>query len=106
MNLKNHPEIQIFLTEINTLIIQKEELLELIEEVTDMVIRVKFDYDRILNHTKTIKDFPLIVKPPTLRLEDIAQIIIKIEDFMDYSNHLDKMEKTDEPQKRHRNNKP
>ena len=57
MNLKNHPEIQIFLTEINTLIIQKEELLELIEEVTDMVIRVKFDYDRILNHTKTIKDF-------------------------------------------------
>tara|TARA_R110002051_G_scaffold292507_1_gene357303 strand:- start:104 stop:382 length:279 start_codon:yes stop_codon:yes gene_type:complete len=92
MSIRDHPEIQILLSEIEVLLIQKEELLEMVETITDMVIRVKFDYDRILKYTKSIKDFPLIVKPPKLRLEDIAETVKKIETFMEYENHLDRME--------------
>ena len=52
MNLRDHPEVQILLAEIDILLIQKEEMLELIEKVTDQIIRAKLDYDRILNTLK------------------------------------------------------
>ena len=92
MNLREHPEVQILLSEIDTLLIQKEEMLELIEKVTDQIIRAKLDYDRILKYIENLDEFPLIVKPPTLRMEDIADTVASIEAFMEYEDDLEKME--------------
>ena len=50
MNLSEHPEVQILLSEIDSLLIQKEEMLDLIETVTDQIIRVKLDYNRMLKN--------------------------------------------------------
>ena len=72
MNLRDHPEVQILLSEIDSLLIQKEEMLELIEDVTDLVIRVKLDYNRMLSYIESFENIPVIVKPPELRMEDIA----------------------------------
>ena len=47
MNLRDHPEVQILLAEIDSLLLQKEEMLELIETVTDQIIRTKLDYERM-----------------------------------------------------------
>ena len=90
MNLREHPEVQILLAEIDNLLLQKEELLELIEKVTDQIIRVKLDYDRMLEYMQHFKDVPVIVKPPTLRLEDIADTVASIEAFMQYEEDLEK----------------
>ena len=90
MNLRDHPEVQILLAEIDSLLLQKEELLELIEKVSDQIIRVKLDYDRMLNYMQQFDDVPVIVKPPTLRLEDIADTVASIEAFMEYEDDLEK----------------
>lgn len=92
MNLRDHPEVQILLAEIDSLLIQKEELLNLIETVTDQVIRVKLDYERMLSYIENFEDVPVIVKPPTLRLEDIADTVASIEAFMEYEDDLEKLE--------------
>ena len=92
MNLRDHPEVQILLAEIDILLIQKEEMLELIEKTTDQIIRAKLDYDRILKYIENLNEFPLIVKPPTLRMEDIADTVASIEAFMEYEDDLEKME--------------
>mgnify|MGYP003629321662 CR=1 FL=1 len=92
MNLRDHPEVQILLAEIEVLLIQKEEMLELIEKTTDQIIRAKLDYDRILKYIENLNEFPLIVKPPTLRMEDIADTVASIEAFMEYEDDLEKME--------------
>ena len=64
MNLRDHPEVQILLSEIDNLLLQKEEMLELIERVTDQIIRVKLDYNRMLQYMKQFEDIPVIIKPP------------------------------------------
>jgi hypothetical protein len=92
MNLRDHPEVQILLAEIDSLLIQKEEMLDLIEEVTDQIIRVKLDYNRMLKYIESFKDIPIIVKPPVLRLEDIADTVANIEAFMEYEDDLEKIE--------------
>ena len=92
MNLREHPEVQILLSEIDSLLIQKEEMLSLIETVTDQIIRVKLDYERMLSYMENFDDVPVIVKPPTLRLEDIADTVSSIEAFMEYEDDLEKME--------------
>ena len=92
MNLRDHPEVQILLSEIDNLLLQKEEMLELIERVTDQIIRVKLDYNRMLQYMKQFEDIPVIIKPPTLRLEDIADTVASIEAFMEYEDDLEKME--------------
>ena len=92
MNLRDNPEVQILLAEIESLLIQKEEMLDLIENVTDMVIRVKLDYNRMLSYIEQFEDVPVIVKPPTLRLEDIADTVANIEAFMAYEDDLEKIE--------------
>jgi hypothetical protein len=92
MNLRDHPEVQILLSEIDILLIQKEELLELIEKVTDQIIRAKLDYNRILKYIENLEEFPLIVKPPTLRMEEITDTVASIEAFMEYEEDLEKME--------------
>jgi len=91
MNLRDHPEVQILLAEIDSLLLQKEEMLELIETVTDQIIRVKLDYDRMIKYMQHFKDVPVIVKPPTLRLEDIANTVTSIEAFMEYEHDLEKI---------------
>ena len=88
MNLRQHPEVQILLSEIDSLLIQKEEMLELIETVTDQIIRMKLDYNRMLSYIESFKDIPVIVKPPELRLEDIADTVA----FMEYEDDLEKLE--------------
>ena len=92
MNLRDHPEVQILLSEIDNLLLQKEEMLELIERVTDQIIRVKLDYNRMLQYMTQFEDIPVIIKPPTLRLEDIADTVASIEAFMEYEDDLEKME--------------
>ena len=92
MNLREHPEVQILLAEIDNLLLQKEEMLELIEKVTDQIIRVKLDYERMLVYISNFEDVPVIVKPPTLRLEDIADTVASIEAFMEYEDDLEKFE--------------
>jgi len=92
MNLRQHPEVQILLSEIDSLLIQKEEMLELIETVTDQIIRMKLDYNRMLSYIESFKDIPVIVKPPELRLEDIADTVASIEAFMEYEDDLEKLE--------------
>ena len=92
MNLRDHPEIQILLAEIESLLIQKEEMLELIETVTDQIIRMKLDYERMFSYIKNFNDVPVIVKPPTLRMEDISDTVASIEAFMEYEDDLEKME--------------
>lgn len=92
MNLIEHPEVQILLSEINSLLIQKEEMLHLIETVTDQIIRVKLDYERMLSYIENFDDVPVIVKPPTLRLEDINDTVASIEAFIEYEDDLEKME--------------
>ena len=92
MNLRDHPEVQIILSEIDNLLLQKEEMLELIEKVTDQIIRVKLDYERMLVYISNFEDVPVIVKPPTLRLEDIADTVASIEAFMEYEDDLEKFE--------------
>jgi len=91
MNLRDHPEVQILLAEIDSLLLQKEEMLELIEIVTDQIIRVKLDYDRMFKYMQHFKNVPVIVKPPTLRLEDIANTVASIEAFMEYEDDLEKI---------------
>ncbi len=91
MNLRDHPEVQILLAEIDSLLLQKEEMLELIEIVTDQIIRVKLDYDRMFKYIQHFKNVPVIVKPPTLRLEDIANTVASIEAFMEYEDDLEKI---------------
>ena len=91
MNLRDHPEVQILLAEIDSLLLQKEEMLDLIETVTDQIIRVKLDYDRMLKYMQQFDDVPVIVKPPTLRLEDIANTVASIEAFMEYEDDLEKI---------------
>ena len=91
MNLRDHPEVQILLAEIDSLLLQKEEMLELIETVTDQIIRVKLDYDRMSKYIQHLKNVPVIVKPPTLRLEDIANTVASIEAFMEYEDDLEKI---------------
>jgi hypothetical protein len=91
MNLRDHPEVQILLAEIDSLLLQKEEMLELIETVTDQIIRVKLDYDRMSKYIQHFKNVPVIVKPPTLRLEDIANTVASIEAFMEYEDDLEKI---------------
>ena len=93
MNLRDHPEVQILLSEIDSLLIQKEEMLELIEDVTDLVIRVKLDYNRMLSYIESFENIPVIVKPPELRMEDIADTVASIEAFMEYEDDLEKIEK-------------
>ena len=92
MNLRDHPEVRILLSEIDSLLIQKEELLELIERVTDQIIRAKLDYDRMSVYIKNFENVPVIVKPPTLRLEEIADTVASIEAFMEYEDDLEKIE--------------
>ena len=92
MNLRDHPEVQILLLEIDKLLLQKEEMLELIETVTDQIIRAKLDYNRMSNYIQHFKDVPIIVKPPTLRMEDIADTVASIEAFMEYEDDLEKFE--------------
>ena len=92
MNLREHPEVQILLAEIDNLLLQKEEMLELIEKVTDQIIRVKLDYERMLVYISNFEDVPVIVKPPTLRLEDIADTVASIEAFMEYEDDLEKFD--------------
>jgi len=92
MSLRDHPEVQILLVEIDNLLLQKEEMLELIETVTDQIIRVKLDYDRMLKYIEAFEDIPVIVKPPTLRMEDIANTVASIEAFMEYEEDLERME--------------
>ena len=92
MNLRDHPEIQILLAEIESLLIQKEEMLELIETVTDQIIRMKLDYERMFSYIKNFNDVPVIVKPPILRMEDISDTVASIEAFMEYEDDLEKME--------------
>ena len=92
MNLRDHPEVQILLAEIDSLLLQKEELLELIETVTDLVIRVKLDYNRMLGYMSHFENIPVIIKPPTLRMEDIADTVASIEAFMEYEDDLEKFE--------------
>ena len=92
MNLRDHPEVQILLSEIDSLLIQKEEMLELIETVTDQIIRAKLDYNRMLTYIENFKDVPVIVKPPVLRLEEIADTVSSIEAFMEYEDDLEKLE--------------
>jgi hypothetical protein len=92
MNLIEHPEVQILLSEINSLLIQKEEMLHLIETITDQIIRVKLDYERMLSYIENFDDVPVIVKPPTLRLEDINDTVASIEAFIEYEDDLEKME--------------
>jgi hypothetical protein len=92
MNLRDHPEVQILLAEIDKLLLQKEEMLELIETTTDQIIRVKLDYNRMLNYIQQFENIPVIVKPPTLRLEDIADTVASIEAFMEYEDDLTKIE--------------
>jgi len=92
MNLRDHPEVQILLSEIDSLLIQKEEMLELIETVTDQIIRAKLDYNRMLTYIENFKDVPVIVKPPILRLEEIADTVSSIEAFMEYEDDLEKLE--------------
>ena len=91
MNLRDHPEVQILLAEIDSLLLQKEEMLELIETVTDQIIRAKLDYDRMNKYIQHFKNVPVIVKPPTLRLEDIANTVASIEAFMEYEDDLEKI---------------
>tara|TARA_R100000995_G_scaffold8213_1_gene3563 strand:- start:1384 stop:1671 length:288 start_codon:yes stop_codon:yes gene_type:complete len=90
-NLREHPEVQILLAEIEVLLLQKEEMLELIEVVTDQIIRMKLDYNRMLSYIENFDDVPVIVKPPTLRLEDIANTVASIEAFMEYEDDLEKL---------------
>jgi len=90
MNLRDHPEVQILLSEIDSLLLQKEEMLELIERVSDQIIRVKLDYNRMLKYMQQFDNVPVIVKPPTLRLEDIADTVASIEAFMEYEDDLEK----------------
>ena len=92
MNLRDHPEVQILLAEIDSLLLQKEEMLELIETVTDQIIRVKLDYDRMSKYIQHFKNVPVIVKPPTLRMEDITNTVASIEAFMEYEDDLEKFE--------------
>ena len=92
MNLRDHPEVQILLAEIDSLLLQKEEMLELIETVTDQIIRAKLDYNRMLNYIGNFKDVPVIVKPPVLRLEEITNTVANIEAFMEYEDDLEKLE--------------
>jgi len=92
MNLRDHPEVQILLAEIDNLLLQKEEMLELIETVTDQIIRAKLDYERMLSYIESFDDIPVIVKPPTLRIEDIADTVASIEAFMEYEDDLEKFE--------------
>ena len=91
MNLRDHPEVQILLAEIDSLLLQKEEMLELIETVTDQIIRVKLDYDRMSKYIQHFKNVPVIVKPPTLRMEDITNTVASIEAFMEYEDDLEKI---------------
>ena len=90
MDLIDHPEVQILLAEIDSLLLQKEEMLELIEKVADQIIRVKLDYDRMTNYMSHFENVPVIVKPPTLRMEDIADTVASIEAFMEYEDDLEK----------------
>ena len=90
MNLRDHPEVQILLSEIDSLLLQKEEMLVLIETVTDQIIRMKLDYNRMLKYIESFEDIPVIVKPPTLRLKDIADTVASIEAFMEYEDDLEK----------------
>ena len=92
MNLRDHPEVQILLSEIDSLLLQKEEMLELIERVSDQIIRMKLDYDRMLKYMRQFDDVPVIVKPPTLRLEDVANTVASIEAFIEYEDDLEKIE--------------
>jgi hypothetical protein len=92
MNLRDHPEVQILLAEIDSLLLQKEEMLELIETVTDQIIRAKLDYDRMSKYIQHFKNVPVIVKPPTLRMEDITNTVASIEAFMEYEDDLEKFE--------------
>ena len=91
MNLRDHPEVRILLAEIDSLLLQKEEMLELIETVTDQIIRAKLDYERMSKYIQYFKNVPVIVKPPTLRLEDIANTVTSIEAFMEYEDDLEKI---------------
>ena len=91
MNLIEHPEVQILLAEIDSLLLQKEEMLELIETVTDQIIRMKLDYNRMLKYISSFDDVPVIVKPPILRLEDVANTVASIEAFMEYEDDLEKV---------------
>ena len=91
MNLRDHPEVQILLAEIDSLLLQKEEMLDLIEKVSGQIIRVKLDYNRMLNYMQHFDNVPVIVKPPTLRLEDIADTVASIEAFMEYEDDLEKI---------------
>ena len=92
MNLRDHPEVQILLSEIDKLLLQKEEMLEIIETVTDQIIRAKLDYNRMQHYIDQFEDVPLIVCPPTLRMEEITDIVANIEAFMEYENDLEKLE--------------
>lgn len=92
MTLRDHPEVQILLSEIDSLLLQKEEMLELIETVTDQIIRAKLDYERMSKYIAHFNDPPVIVKPPTLRIEDIADTVASIEAFMEYEDDLEKIE--------------
>lgn len=92
MDLIDHPEVQILLAEIDSLLLQKEELLELVEKTTDQIIRMKLDYERMINYMSNFDNVPVIVKPPTLRMEDIADTVASIEAFMEYEDDLEKFE--------------
>ena len=92
MNLIDHPEVQILLAEIDKLLLQKEEMLEIIEVTTDQIIRAKLDYERMHHYINQHEDVPLIVCPPTLRMEEIADTVASIEAFMEYEDDLEKLE--------------
>ena len=92
MDLIDHPEVQILLAEIDSLLLQKEEMLDLIERVSDQIIRMKLDYERMVGYIQHFDNVPVIVKPPTLRMEDIADTVASIEAFMEYEDDLEKFE--------------
>ena len=85
MSLRQHPEVQILISEIEKLMLENEGYRELLEKTADQLIRLQLEYARVMKAVGHREDLPFGC-PPEFRLERVSDTIKAIESFMDYKD--------------------
>ena len=84
MTLRQHPEVQILLSEVNSLLLQNENLQLLLEKTSDQLIRATLELERMINYLQPLEEVPELGCPPQSRLEQVSEVIKTIESYLDY----------------------
>jgi len=84
MTLREHPEVQILISEIDNLLLQNENLQTLLEKTSDQLIRATIELERVIKYLEPLDEVPELGCRPQSRLAQVADIIKAVESYLDY----------------------